>query len=163
MAQTQPGRRKGLEHSVDRAVAGERLLGAGIVQQERAPAKRAQTSAYLARRHLPVPVALGHGHIARHIANGVRHGVQLLGFPRHRSTLDEHVLLADFTSQRVPRRQDVQAQEGRVLRPHCGRLHILLRQPAELESAYEDGRLLRDHVPRKHAARRRVAHRRAPR
>lgn len=127
MAQATPRRRRRLEHSVHSAVVGQCVLGIGVLQQERSTTERPQTRADLAWRHLPVPMAVRNRNISSDCLDGLRHCLRLLGFPGHRFTLAEHVLLADIATQRLPRRQDVQDQERRVLRLDCSRLHLLLR------------------------------------
>ena len=72
------------------------------------------------------------------------------GLSFNRIALDEHVLLADLTTQRIRRRQDVEAEERRLLCPHRCRLRLLLRQLATREPTHEDGGLLRHHVPGEH-------------
>ena len=90
LAEAEPQRRQRAQRGVDGAVAGQRLLGAGLVQQERAPPERAQISSNVAGRHFPVCLALGHGHLARHRPHRLRYSLQLLGLPCHRyfDTLD---------------------------------------------------------------------------
>ena len=84
LAEAEPRRRQRAQRRVHRAVAGQRLLGAGLLQQERAPPERPQTGPDVAGRHLPVRVAAGHRQLARHRPHRLRHRLQLLGFPRHR-------------------------------------------------------------------------------
>jgi hypothetical protein len=82
------------ELRVDSFIIIQRVLGLGLVQQKHPQGQHAQTGHDLDGSDLPILLAVGFNHVARHFANDLRHFVSPLGFVSHGVALDVHVLLA---------------------------------------------------------------------